>query len=71
MMDLQAAAGAFSSGQDPEVVGYGRVERQPPRPGLFLARIGGDSMDRIVPGMAPCACGSTWVPRAGRPPETT
>jgi replicative superfamily II helicase len=54
MMDLRAAAGAFSSGQDPEVVGYGRVERQTPRPGLFLARIGGDSMDRIVPDGAWC-----------------
>ena len=52
--DLRIAAGAFSEGQIPEVEGYGRVEGASPRPGLFVARVVGDSMDRVAPKSAWC-----------------
>lgn len=52
--DLRIAAGAFSEGQAPEARGYARVEGHRSAEGLFLARIVGDSMDRVIPDGALC-----------------
>ena len=49
MFDLRIAAGAFSEGQAPEAFGFARVEGASSRPGLFLAQVVGDSMDRVAP----------------------
>lgn len=54
VIDLRAAAGAFLDGQFPEAVGYARVELPRALPGLFLARVIGDSMDRVAPSGALC-----------------
>ena len=47
--DLRIAAGSFSEDQTPDVVGYGRVEGASERPGLFVAQVVGDSMDKLAP----------------------
>jgi type III restriction enzyme len=53
--DLQAAATAFSEGQDPTVLGRVYVEpRKARRPGLFVAKIVGDSMNKVAPNGAWC-----------------
>jgi hypothetical protein len=52
--DLRIAAGAFSEGQIPEAIGAGRVEGGPARRGLFVAKVVGDSMDRVAPAGAWC-----------------
>lgn len=52
---LQAAAGAFSSGQAPEALGHVQLPRRVARlPGLFVAQVVGDSMDRVVPSGSYC-----------------
>jgi hypothetical protein len=52
--DLRVAAGAFSEEQAPEAIDHGRVEGAPPRSGLFVAQVVGDSMDRVAPKGAWC-----------------
>ena len=52
--DLKVAAGAFSEGQVPGAIGFGRVEGASTRPGLFVAQVVGDSMDRVAPKGAWC-----------------
>jgi len=52
--DLRIAAGAFSEDQIPEVIGHGRVEGASTRPGLFVAQVVGDSMDKVAPKDAWC-----------------
>ena len=47
--DLRVAAGAFSEGQMPEAIGFGQVDGASTRPGLFVAQVVGDSMDRVAP----------------------
>lgn len=47
--DLRVAAGAFSDGQVPEAIGYGRVDGSATRKGLFIAQVVGDSMDKVAP----------------------
>ncbi|MCX5742959.1 MAG: helicase-related protein [Proteobacteria bacterium] len=49
IVDLRIAAGAFSEGQIPEPIGFGRVEGIALRPGLFVAQVVGDSMNELVP----------------------
>jgi SOS-response transcriptional repressor LexA len=48
IFDLRVAAGAFSEGQNPEPVGYARVQGTPAQAGQFVAQVVGDSMDQIV-----------------------
>lgn len=52
--DLQIAAGAFGEGQAPEAQEWVELPEGPERPGLFLAQVVGDSMDRVVPQGAWC-----------------
>jgi type III restriction enzyme len=53
--DLKAAATAFSEGQDPEKLGRVYLEsRNAKRPGLFVARVVGNSMNRVAPDGAWC-----------------
>jgi SOS-response transcriptional repressor LexA len=52
--DLRIAAGAFSEGQIPEASGYGRVEGGAVRRGGFVAKVVGDSMDKVAPDGAWC-----------------
>jgi len=52
--DLAIAAGAFSTGQEPQVEGWGRVEGAKPKPGLFVARVVGDSMNKVAPKGSVC-----------------
>lgn len=53
--DLKAAATAFSEGQDPEKLGRVYLEsRKAKRPGLFVAKVVGNSMDRVAPDGAWC-----------------
>lgn len=53
--DLKAAATAFSEGQDPEKLGRVYLEaRKAKRPGLFVARVVGNSMNRVAPDGAWC-----------------
>lgn len=47
--DLKVAAGAFSEGQVPEVVGHALVVEGAVRSGWFVAKVVGDSMDRLAP----------------------
>lgn len=48
--DLKAAATAFSEGQDPEKLGRVYLEaRKAKRPGLFVAKVVGNSMNRVAP----------------------
>lgn len=48
--DLKAAATAFSKGQDPEKLGCVYLEaRKARRPGLFVAKVVGNSMNRVAP----------------------
>jgi hypothetical protein len=47
--DLRVAAGAFSEGQAPDVVGYASLVEGAVRPGWFVAKVVGDSMDRLAP----------------------
>jgi hypothetical protein len=47
--DLKVAAGAFSEGQAPDAIGYARLELGAEKPGLFVAQVVGDSMDKIAP----------------------
>jgi hypothetical protein len=54
IFDLRVAAGAFSEGQSPEAMDHGRVEGMTTRPGFFVARIVGDSMDEVAPPGAWC-----------------
>lgn len=50
VVSLKAAAGAFSRGQNPQELGcYHLPEQEAKRPGLFVAQVLGDSMDRVVP----------------------
>ncbi|WP_437979283.1 SNF2-related protein [Sorangium sp. So ce295] len=51
---LRAAAGAFSEGQNPEAVGFGRVEGITHRSGFFVAQVIGDSMNEVAPHGAWC-----------------
>jgi len=53
--DLKAAATAFSEGQDPKQLGCVYIEpRKARRPGLFVAKVVGDSMNLVAPGGAWC-----------------
>lgn len=52
--NLRVAAGAFSAGQVPEVEGYARADGARPRQGLFVAKVVGDSMDKVAPKGAWC-----------------
>ncbi len=53
--DLTAAATAFSEGQQPAAVGRVRLEsRRTRRPGLFVAKIKGNSMNRVAPDGSYC-----------------
>ncbi len=54
MLDLRIAAGSFSESQMPNGIGFGRVEGMALRPGHFIARVVGDSMDQIAPAGAWC-----------------
>ena len=54
VFDLRIAAGAFSEGQTPEAVDHVAVPPEARRPGLFVAQVVGDSMDRIAPKGAWC-----------------
>ncbi len=49
MFDLRVAASAFSEGRALNAFGFARVEGSISRPGLFLAQVVGDSMDRVAP----------------------
>lgn len=51
---LQAAAGKFSMGQQPEWIGWAEVPSERQRPGLFAAMVVGDSMDKVAPNGAWC-----------------
>jgi type III restriction enzyme len=65
--DLKAAATAFSEGQDPEKLGRVYLEaRKAKRPGLFVARVVGTSMNRVAPEGVWCL----WqhIGAAGAPP---
>jgi type I restriction enzyme M protein len=46
--DLRAAAGAFSTGQAPEVLGWIVVEGERADRGRFIAQVIGESMNRVV-----------------------
>jgi type III restriction enzyme len=53
--DLKAAASAFSEGQDPKELGRVYLEsRKAKRPGLFVAKVVGNSMNRVAPDGAWC-----------------
>ncbi|SRR6266568_538952 len=53
--DLKAAATAFTEGQDPERLGRVYLEsRKAKRPGLFVAKVVGNSMNRVAPEGAWC-----------------
>lgn len=53
--DLKAAATAFSGGQDPKKLGRVYLEpRKAKRPGLFVAKVVGNSMNRVAPDGAWC-----------------
>ena len=52
--DLKVAAGAFSAGQAPEVIGNVRLIDGPKKKGLFVAQVVGDSMDKVAPKGAWC-----------------
>jgi hypothetical protein len=53
--DLHAAATAFSAGQNPAKLGTVYLEsRKAKRPGLFVARVVGDSMSRVAPNASWC-----------------
>jgi type III restriction enzyme len=53
--DLKAAATAFSEGQDPKKLGRVYLEaRKAKRPGLFVAKVVGESMNRVAPDGAWC-----------------
>jgi SOS-response transcriptional repressor LexA len=67
IFDLRVAAGAFSEGQDPQAIGFARVEGAPARPGLFVARVVGDSMDRVAPEGSWCLWQHTGAPGAAAP----
>jgi replicative superfamily II helicase len=54
IVDLRIAAGAFSEGQLPGPIGFGRVEGLVLREGLFIAQVVGDSMNEIAPEGAWC-----------------
>ncbi|MDX2023273.1 MAG: DEAD/DEAH box helicase family protein [Deltaproteobacteria bacterium] len=66
--DLRAAATAFSHGQDPEQLGHVYLEpRKAKRPGLFVAKVVGNSMNRVAPHGAWCLwqhMDATGVPAA-------
>ena len=65
--DLRIAAGAFSEDQIPEIIGYGRVEGASQRPGLFVAQVVGDSMDKVAPKGAWCLWQHFGAPGVGGP----
>jgi hypothetical protein len=46
--DLRAAASAFSSGQDPEPLGWTVVEGEKAGRGRFIAQVVGEPMNRVV-----------------------
>jgi hypothetical protein len=55
VVSLRAAAGAFSNGQNPRELGYVHLPEHEARlPGLFIAQVWGDSMDRVAPREAWC-----------------
>lgn len=66
--DLTAAATAFSEGQDPTKLGHVYLEsRKAKRPGLFVAKVVGNSMNRVAPDGAWCLwqhMDATGVPAA-------
>ena len=66
--DLKAAATAFSDDQDPEKLGYVYLDsRKAKRPGLFVAKVIGNSMNRVAPDGAWCLwqhMDATGVPAA-------
>ncbi|MFO0639434.1 MAG: DEAD/DEAH box helicase family protein [Polyangiaceae bacterium] len=66
--DLMAAATAFSEGQDPAKLGHVHLEsRKARRPGLFVAKVVGNSMNRVAPDGAWCLwqhMGASSVPAA-------
>src|SRR5690606_14636678 len=67
VVDLRVAAGALSEGQNPEPIGFGRVEGLALRPGLFIAQVVGDSMNEIAPQGAWCVWEHLGVPGAAPP----
>lgn len=53
--NLKAAATAFSAAQEPEIAGFVNIEpRKARRPGVFVARIQGNSMSRVAPDSSWC-----------------
>jgi SOS-response transcriptional repressor LexA len=65
--DLRIAAGGFSEGQLPSASYHARVDPPKTGAGLFLARIVGDSMDRVAPPGSLCLwqhLGAPGVPAA-------
>jgi type III restriction enzyme len=66
--DLLVAATAFSEGQDPMKLGHVYLEsRKAKRPGLFVAKVVGNSMSRVAPDGAWCLwqyMDATGVPAA-------
>lgn len=64
IVDLRAAAGAFSTGQSPEEIGHAVVQSLVLRPGYFVAQIIGDSMNEVAPPDAWCLWQHLGVPEA-------
>ena len=52
--DLEIAAGAFSRGQIPSVIAHFRIDGVVPELGAFIARVVGDSMDKVAGNGAWC-----------------
>jgi SOS-response transcriptional repressor LexA len=48
LYDLKVAAGAFSSGQAPEAIGFVYAVGRAGRPGEFIAKVIGNSMDKVA-----------------------
>jgi SOS-response transcriptional repressor LexA len=67
LVDLKAAAGAFSAGQAPAETGWARIEGLPPRSGVFLAQVVGDSMNQVVPSGSWCLWESFGNPDVSPP----
>jgi hypothetical protein len=67
IVDLRVAAGAFSEGQLPEPIGFGRVEGLVVRRGLFIAQVVGDSMNEVAPQGAWCIWEHLGAPGAAPP----
>lgn len=67
IVDLRAAAGAFSTGQNPEEIGHALVQGLVLRPGYFVAQIIGDSMNEVAPPESWCLWQHLGVPEAPAP----